>query len=90
MPTKQKKVSTTHTNDNLQTLYVDGVEVSKREDGMYFIRFTTDLPAGTFEQFRVIADEDNLHGILDIICQVSDYYPKKSVKRKKTKTPKKS
>ena len=86
MPTKPNIVPTTHTNDNLQTLYVDGAEIRKRNDGMHFIRFTADLPEGKFEQFRIIIDEEHLRGILDIMCSVSNYYPEKPVKPEKTKT----
>jgi hypothetical protein len=88
MPNKQNIVPSIHTSDNLQTLYVDGVTSNKREDGMYFIRFTTDIPEGTFEQFRIMTDEQHLHNILDVLCRYSNHYPEKSVKLKKPKPPK--
>jgi hypothetical protein len=89
MPPKRDTGPTIHTNDNLQTLYVDGAEIRKRNDGMHFIRFTADLPEGKFEQFRIIVDEEHLQAILDIMCSVSNYYPEKPVKPKQAKTRKK-
>ncbi len=86
MPNKRDVGSTTHTNDNLQTLYVDGAEIHRRNDGMHFIRFTANLPKGTFEQFRIIIDEVHFHNILDAMCHASNYYPEKPVKPEKTKS----
>ena len=86
MPNEPKVVPTIHTNDNLQTLYVDGAEIHKRTDGMHLIRFTALLPEGAFEQLRIIIDEEHLHKIIDAMCSNSNYYPEKPVKPEKTKT----
>jgi hypothetical protein len=88
MPNKVKVAPAIRTNDNLQTLYVDGAEIHRRNDGMHFIMFTAGLPEGTFEQCRFIIDAEHLHKIIDAMCDNSNYYPKKPVKSAKTKTRK--
>lgn len=88
MSDKPKVVPVIHKLDNLTTLYVDGVEVNRRNDGMHFIRFLADLPEGTFEQFRIIIDKERLRKIIDAMCENSDYYPTKPVGPEKTKTKK--
>jgi len=88
MPNKRNIVPTIRANDNLQTLYVDGAEIHKRNDGMHFIRFTAGLPEGTFEQFRIIIDAEHLHKIIDAMCSNANYYPEKPAKRKKAATQK--
>jgi hypothetical protein len=88
MPNKPKVVPTIHTNDNLQTLYVDNAEVHRRDDGMHFVRFLAGLPEGVFEQSRIIIDAEHLHKIIDAMCSNSNYYPEKPVKPPKTKTRK--
>jgi hypothetical protein len=88
MSAKQKNAPVIHTNDNLQTLYVDGAAIHSRDDGMHFIKFLVGLPEGSFEQLRIMIDEEHLHNIIDAMCSNANYYPEKPAKRKKAATRK--
>jgi len=68
-------------NENLSTLFVDVLAINKREDGMYYLRFATNLPEGWKEQARMIIPEGNLKQMLNALCSLCDYYPVKSVKK---------
>lgn len=83
MPTEQKPalqkpvLPEIHANANLPTLFVDDVVVRSRKDGMFFIRFTTTLPDGDWEQVRLMTDTKELQRIIDVLCRDSKYYPQK-------------
>jgi len=74
---KDKKVIEIHTNEALPTLFVDNLTITKRADGMYFIRFTTALPEGWKEQSRMMIPKDSLVAMLDVLCKQCDYFPLK-------------
>jgi hypothetical protein len=73
-------------NNNLTTLYVDNAQILSRKDGMYFIRYTANLPEGEVEQARLMTDKENLHDLLDTMCLDANYYPKKPMARIKRKS----
>lgn len=75
---KDKKVIEIHTNEALPTLFVDNLTITKRADGMYFIRFTTALPEGWKEQSRMMIPGESLIRMLDVLCKQCDYFPTKS------------
>ena len=61
MPTKPKTTQVPFIpNDNLPTLYVDGLQVDHRDDGMILFRFTSRLPEGHKEQVRLMISEKDL------------------------------
>jgi hypothetical protein len=74
---KDKKVIEIHTNEALPALFVDNLTITKRADGMYFIRFTTALPEGWKEQSRMMIPGESLTRMLDVICKQCDYFPTK-------------
>lgn len=62
-------------NPNLNTLWVDSIDVSVREDNLCLIRFLTGLPEGIFEQTRLMTNTDILKQFIDSICLSLDHYP---------------
>ncbi len=91
MQTETKSVAKEfQTNDSLPLLYVDGVRINKRRDGVYFIRVIANLPEYFSEQVRLMVDDSHLHRIIDSLCKSTDYYPKKakSIPKKSPKTVK--
>jgi hypothetical protein len=69
-------------NHGLPTLYIDNVSIHPRNDDMYFLRFTANLPDYIAEQSRLLVDKKNFEKILDALCQISNHYPVKSEKPK--------
>lgn len=77
LPVQQNVPRKVLTNNSLPILYIDGVRVASRTDGMFLIRLTTDVPDGHVEQIRVMIDSNHLKRIIDSMCRASSYYPKK-------------
>lgn len=63
------------TNDALATLFIDGVRINSRKDNLFLIRFTTNLPEGTYEQVRFMTDSIHLQKFIEALCRSSKYYP---------------
>lgn len=72
-------------NPELPNLWVDGLNVSAREDNIYVVRFFTSLPEGVFEQTRVITHKEKLKKFVDALSENLDYYPTKKTKPKTKK-----
>ena len=70
-------------NNNLPTLYVDGVRISRRKDGMNYLSLRTNLPDCNMEQVRLMIDYEHLTGIIDIICEIIEYFPEKPTKERR-------
>ena len=79
MPTR--KISTpkeTYINNDLPVLYVDDVVTRRRDDGMNYLSFTTNIPGLFVEQVRLMIDDKQLHKIIDNLCRSTDYYPNRT------------
>ena len=70
-------------NNNLPTLYVDGVRISHRNDGMNYLSLRTMLPDCSMEQVRLMIDDSHLIAIINTICGVIEYFPEKPTKKRK-------
>ncbi len=79
MPTKQKRATSPQfqINDDLPTLHIDGVDIRRRDDDVYLVRFTANLPEALSEQARLMINEGDLRLIIDAICEAANYYPVK-------------
>jgi len=81
MSTKESSTAEEETNlfanDTLPTIWVDGVRVASRADGICAISFDSQLPHGVFEQVRLMTTEKMIKGIVDQLCSSLDYYPDK-------------
>lgn len=64
-------------NGNLATLFVDGVQVAVRRDGVFLLRFTSHLPEAHREQVRMMVTKDSMRQILDVMCRQVGHYPEK-------------
>ena len=71
------------TNNNLPTLYVDGVRISHRNDGMNYLSFRTNLPDYNMEQVRLMIHNEDLTRIIDLICEIIEYFPEKPTKKRR-------
>ena len=86
MPTNKKdKPKKKQVNNNLPTLYVDDVDMARREDGVNYLSFTTNIPDYIVEQVRFIVDDAHLRDIIEYLCEATNFYPKKPAKTKKVK-----
>ena len=82
MPTRKKAIPReTYINNNLPVLYVDDVDTHRRADGIYYLRFTTNIPDFIVEQVRLITNDDNLHLMIDDLCLNANYFPKRPGKK---------
>lgn len=68
-------------NNDLPTLYVDGLRISHRDDGMNYLSLRTNLPDYNIEQVRLIIDDQHLTSIIDLICEIIEYFPEKPTKK---------
>jgi len=85
MPTNKKaKLKETYYNNNLPTLYVDDVDISRRKDGMNYLSFTTNTPNLIVEQVRLMMDNEDLRYIIDDLCITTNYFPQKPKRSKKS------
>ena len=82
MAKQEKNETMIHLNDNLSTPWADGMNIAVREDNILFIRFSTSLPEGIFEQARLFTSKDFAIKMADILCKSLDYYPVKDKKAK--------
>jgi hypothetical protein len=69
------------TKNELPTLYVDGVTIGHRDDGMNYVSLTTNVPHYIIEQVRFIIDDEHLRGMIDVLCRSIDYSPEKTGKK---------
>jgi len=81
MSNRKNSTSNDIIRNDLPTLYVDGISASHRDDGINYVRLTTDIPGYIVEQVRLIIDDTHLRGIIDLLCQVLNYFPEKPIKR---------
>ena len=86
MPTKKEEIpKEIYINNNLPILYVDDVDTRRREDGVNYLSFTTNLPNQIVEQARLMIDDEHLRIIMDYLCNSSNYFPKKPPKKRAPK-----
>ena len=71
------------TNENLPTLYIDGIHISHRKDGMNYLSLRTALPDSSIEQVRLMINDHHLISIIDTICRVIEYFPEKHATKRK-------
>lgn len=69
-------------NDNLPIIHVDGASIHSRKDGMFYIRLTVHLPDAIHEQARVMISDAHLHDLINVMCNITDYYPEKNTDKK--------
>jgi len=69
-------------NNNLPTLYADGVGISHRKDGINYLSFRTNLPEYTMEQVRLMIYDKDLIPMIDLICGIIEYFPEKPTKKR--------
>jgi len=74
---KEGDLSDFHRNDSLPVLHIDSAYVSHRDDKIVFVNFTSNLPGGNFEQARMMIRDQDLQGLINGMCDVINYYPKK-------------
>lgn len=91
MPNKNvKKYSPKfHGNDSLPVLHIDDAYISYRDDKLVLVHFIANMPNGDFEQARIMIREDSLRDVIDTMCSVINYYPKKSSSKPSSTTKKK-
>ncbi len=75
-------------DDTLHTMFIDGLEVSTRKDGVAFLRFTVHLPEGRKEQTRLMVTKEGLRTMANTICRALDYYPTKDDAAEKSSSSK--
>ena len=83
MQTKKPVARQLQTNDSLPILYVDGIDIRHRRDGLNLVKLTTSIPEGKIEQARLMIDDKRLRKIIDTLCLASDYYPNKASPKEK-------
>jgi hypothetical protein len=84
MPSKKKaKPKEIYINNDLPILYVDAVDTRRREDGVNYLSFATNIPDRIVEQVRLIIDDESLQRIIDDLCQTTNYFPKKPSKKER-------
>jgi len=54
---------------NQQSLFVDNLIISTRQDGMHLIQFYTSLPDGWSEQVRVMVSDLSLANMLHVLTE---------------------
>jgi len=65
-------------NDQLSYNFVDTFRVGVRSDGIIMIKFYLNTPDGpATEQARIVTTKDGIQKLLDVVCNVTNYYPEK-------------
>lgn len=65
-------------NSTLNSLWVDGINVARRNDEICFVRLLANLPEGVSEQCRFMTTTPHLKEFINALCSSLDYFPKKS------------
>jgi hypothetical protein len=81
----EKKLKEIIPNNNLPTLFIDGILVSVRRDKSFFVRLISHLPDGDHEEAKFMIQKDRLINFIDIFCEAAEYYPEKQKITKETK-----
>ena len=69
-------------NHGIVTLFSDGINLGRRSDGTYILRWLSCLPEGNIEQARLALSADVMKKIIDLLCQQADHYPERPGVRK--------
>jgi len=78
MPAEKKPApKEVYINNDLPILYVDAINTRHRKDSFTYISFATNTPFRLVEQVRLMIDDDSLRLIIDDLCRVINYHPKK-------------
>jgi hypothetical protein len=67
----------------LPTLYVGGINISSRADGINYVSLTTNIPDYVIEQVRLMIADEHLRIMIDGICQILDYFPEEPIKKRR-------
>jgi hypothetical protein len=66
------------------TSITDSFHIAPRIDGGVLLRLISEAPDESFENHRTVILKDEVIGLIDMLCKVSDYYPgRKELKKKK-------
>ena len=68
-------------NNELPTIFIDGISIRVRNDNCALIRLLSTLPEGPYEQGRFIILDEDLRMIIQSLCESAEYYPPKPKKR---------
>lgn len=60
---------------SLKALWADDIQLALRDDDICFIRFSTHLPEGYYEQCRIMLSKKNIEKFVEVACEVLNYYP---------------
>jgi len=91
MPQKKQKIKEKEVFINPgPTSTTDAVRTAKRQDGSVMMQFISDAPDFQVENHRTVISSGLLERVIDTLCQVTDYYPKRKTTKKKTVAKKKS
>jgi hypothetical protein len=84
---KVKKIITTPSPTSIS----DTIRTSIRNDRSIMLQFVSDTPDFQIENHRTVLSEELVKKLMDNLCLVTDYYPKKNTgsKSKKTSSTKK-
>ncbi len=84
MPTKKTATpKKTYLNNDLPIVYVDGISIGHRDDGINYVSLTSNIPDCTVEQVRFMIGDEHLPRIIDALCRAIDYFPKKPSKKRR-------
>ena len=87
MPTRKRATpKEVYTNDDLPILYVDTIDTRRREDGVTYLSFATNIPDRIVEQVRIMVDGESLRGMIDDLCRTSGYFPVRPAKKQTSPT----
>ena len=75
--------------DSLATLFVDHIAVSRRNDDLFFISFSAELPKGLIEQVRFMTTKAALSRMRDTCAKALDVIVPQTEKGQNKLPPKK-
>ena len=69
---------TLHLDPTQKTVFCDGINFAPKQDGnMILLHCLSTLPAGSFEQARIVVTKDHAKRIVLALSKMLQFYPKK-------------
>ena len=88
-PSEESKDKPESTYSNTPTSYTDMVNIAISSDGFVLLRFFSAIPDLIIENHRTILKPDVAKSLIDMLCELTGYYPQKPRRKtpnKKTQT----
>lgn len=76
--TEKEKIIELRSREDLPVVFIDQLQVTPRNDGIYYISLFSLLPGPILnEQFRMMVPKESMNRMLEVLCNHCNYFPLK-------------